>query len=40
VERLHELGVVFGFADGSYRPLALVSRAEMAVMLDRAFLGG
>jgi hypothetical protein len=36
VETLHE----FGGADGSYRPQALVSRAEMAVMLDRAFLGG
>lgn len=40
VETLHELGVVFGHPDGSYRPLAPVSRAEMAVMLDRAFLGG
>jgi murein DD-endopeptidase MepM/ murein hydrolase activator NlpD len=40
VEILHQLGVVFGGADGSYRPQALVSRAEMAVMLDRAFLSG
>ena len=40
VEILHELGVVFGGSDGSYRPAALLSRAEMAVMLDRAFLGG
>jgi hypothetical protein len=40
VETMHELGVVFGGADGSFRPQALVSRAEMAVMLDRAFLGG
>jgi murein DD-endopeptidase MepM/ murein hydrolase activator NlpD len=40
VEILHERGVVFGGGDGSYRPTALLSRAEMAVMLDRAFLGG
>ncbi len=40
VETLYELGVVRGGADGWYRPGALVSRAEMAVMLDRAFLGG
>ena len=40
VEKLHERGVVFGGADGSYRPTAKLSRAEMAVMLDRAFLGG
>jgi murein DD-endopeptidase MepM/ murein hydrolase activator NlpD len=40
VEILHERGVVFGGSDGSYRPTALLSRAEMAVMLDRAFLGG
>ena len=40
VETLHELGVVFGNPDGNYHPQDLVNRAQMAAMLDRAFLGG
>lgn len=36
VERLASLGVSVGYADGTYRPDALVSRAEMAVFLVRA----
>ena len=37
VERLYEVGVTTGFQDGSYRPAAPVSRAEMSVFLVRAF---
>ena len=40
VENLRELGVVVGFADGTYRPQAIVSRAEMAAILHRAFFDG
>ena len=36
VERLAELGIVAGYPDGSYRPDAPVSRAEMAALLVRA----
>lgn len=37
VERLLELGVTTGYGDGTYRPDAPVSRAEMATFLTRAF---
>ncbi|MEX0667577.1 MAG: DUF3048 domain-containing protein, partial [Acidimicrobiia bacterium] len=36
VNRLFELGVVDGYSDGTYRPDAPVSRAEMAALLVRA----
>ncbi|MGH8926905.1 MAG: DUF3048 domain-containing protein [Acidimicrobiia bacterium] len=36
VNRLTELEIVTGYPDGSYRPSALVSRAEMAALLVRA----
>jgi hypothetical protein len=36
VERLAELGIVTGYSDGTYRPNAPVSRAEMAALLVRA----
>lgn len=39
VARLAELGIVSGYPDGTFRPGALVSRAEMAVLLSRAFPG-
>lgn len=37
VERLFELGVTVGFADGTYRPNAPVTRGEMSVFLVSAF---
>lgn len=37
VDRLAELGISIGYADGSFRPNAGVTRAEMAVFLTRAF---
>lgn len=37
VERLAELGLTSGHTDGTYRPGAVVTRAEMAVFLSRAF---
>jgi hypothetical protein len=36
VERLAELGITVGYGDGTFRPEASVSRAEMAVFLARA----
>lgn len=40
VERLAELGITTGEADGTYRPGAAVSRAEMSAFLIRAFAPG
>ncbi len=40
VETLAEVGVTEGYPDGTYRPDATVSRAEMAVFLVRAFSPG
>jgi hypothetical protein len=37
VERLFQLGITEGFADGTYRPDSFVNRAEMAIFLVRAF---
>jgi hypothetical protein len=37
VERLKELGITTGNADGTYGPDRAVTRAEMAVFLNRAF---
>ena len=37
VERLAQLGITTGNADGTYGPQRPVTRAEMAVFLDRAF---
>lgn len=37
VDRLAELGISVGYGDGSFRPNAGVTRAEMAVFLTRAF---
>ena len=37
VELLFELGVTTGYADGTYRPGRGITRAEMAVLLARAF---
>ncbi len=37
IARMVELGIATGYADGTYRPNAPVSRGEMAVFLDRAF---
>ncbi len=37
VERLKELGITTGNADGTYGPDRPVTRAEMAVFLNRAF---
>lgn len=38
VERLFELGITIGNADGTYAPNALMTRAEMAAFLERAFV--
>jgi hypothetical protein len=40
VEELARLGIATGYANGTYRPSGLVTRAEMAIMVNRAFLGG
>jgi hypothetical protein len=37
VELLFEIGITTGYPDGTYRPEATVSRAEMAAFLVRAF---
>lgn len=37
VEKLFELGLTTGYTDGTYRPSAAVSRAEMAAFLVRTF---
>jgi hypothetical protein len=37
VERLAELGISVGYGDGTFRPHAGVTRAEMAVFMTRAF---
>ena len=36
VEKLHQLGITQGYADGTYRPWNPITRAEMAVFLIRA----
>ena len=40
VERLHELGIVRGFADGTFGPNDVITRAEMAVLVDTALISG
>ena len=40
VETLASQGVTIGYTDGTYRPDTIVSRAEMAVFLVRAFVSG
>jgi hypothetical protein len=40
VEELARLGITNGYVDGTYRPNNTITRAEMAVMVDKAFLGG
>lgn len=35
ISRANKAGIINGFSDGSFRPNVLVSRQEMAVMLDR-----
>jgi hypothetical protein len=39
IKRLYELGITTGYGNGLYGPLDLVTRAQMAVFLGRAFLG-
>ncbi len=39
IGRLVDQGVIGGFPDGTFRPGQLVSRADVAVMIDRAFNG-
>ncbi|MYB43919.1 MAG: hypothetical protein F4X74_03120 [Acidimicrobiia bacterium] len=39
VDRLAELGITSGYGDGTYRPKDVVTRAQMAVLLTRAFNG-
>ncbi len=39
IKRANELGIVFGFPDGTYGPGVRVTRAQMAVFIARAFLG-
>ena len=38
IKRLKELGITTGYPDGTYRPEASVTRAEMAAFIYRAFL--
>jgi hypothetical protein len=40
IERLYELGVVGGYLDGSFRPDEIITRAEMAVLVDTALISG
>ena len=40
VERLHELGIVGGFKDGTFGPNDVITRAEMAVLVDTALISG
>jgi len=37
VEAARKCGIIIGYPDGSFRPYRAVTRAEMAVMLERAF---
>jgi hypothetical protein len=39
IKRLKELSITTGYGDGTYGPYDLVSRAQMAAFLARAFLG-
>ena len=39
IKRLYELAITTGYGDGTYGPYDLVTRAQMAVFLGRAFLG-
>ena len=39
IKRLYELGITTGYGNGLYGPFDLVTRAQMAVFLGRAFLG-
>ena len=39
IKRLKELGITTGYKDGTYGPYDLVTRAQMAAFLSRAFLG-
>jgi hypothetical protein len=39
IKRLKELGITTGYGDGRYGPYDLVTRAQMAAFLARAFLG-
>jgi hypothetical protein len=39
IERLKDLEITLGFADGTYHPLDTVNREQMAAFLARAFLG-
>jgi hypothetical protein len=38
-KRLKDLGITTGYEDGTYGPYDLVTRAQMAAFLARAFLG-
>lgn len=39
IKRLKELDITTGYKDGTYGPYDLVTRAQMAAFLSRAFLG-
>jgi uncharacterized delta-60 repeat protein len=39
IKRLYELAITTGYGDGRYGPYDLVTRAQMAAFLSRAFLG-
>ncbi|OGP73100.1 MAG: hypothetical protein A2V86_11140 [Deltaproteobacteria bacterium RBG_16_49_23] len=39
IERIRDLEITLGFADGTYKPLDTVNREQMAAFLARAFLG-
>jgi hypothetical protein len=39
IERIRDLEITLGFADGTYRPFDTVNREQMAAFLARAFLG-
>ncbi|NIO82346.1 MAG: S-layer homology domain-containing protein, partial [Candidatus Aminicenantes bacterium] len=39
IQRLNEDGISSGYQDGTYRPMVIVNRAQMATYLSRAFLG-
>jgi hypothetical protein len=38
IQKMNEEGIATGYGDGTYRPLNVVNRAQMAIFIARAFL--
>jgi hypothetical protein len=39
IQKMYEEGITTGYDDGTYKPLRTINRAQMAIIIARAFLG-